>query len=88
VEGLGFRIEQLPDGRWVKYRDDGRRGLCVGNEAELWQALRAAGAQLGGFQEALARRTHEVDELHDKLEALSKAPLEAQARPAAAAKKR
>jgi hypothetical protein len=42
MEPLGFVIEQLPNGVWVKSRDDGRRGPCVADEAVLWQALRAA----------------------------------------------
>lgn len=37
---LGFRIErQGEQQRPVKIRDDGRQGLCVGDEALLWDAL-------------------------------------------------
>ena len=39
---LGFVVNTLPDGRRQKVRDDGRRGLCVADEAVLWDALEQA----------------------------------------------
>lgn len=51
ADGLGFRIEYDPrHGVWVKVRDDGRRGPCVGDEAALWRALQAAQAALAAEQ--------------------------------------
>jgi hypothetical protein len=38
---LGFRVETVHEKR-VKIREDGRRGPCIADEANLWDALQDA----------------------------------------------
>lgn len=48
ADELGFECYQMDNGIWMKRRPDGRRGLCVADEAVLWQALQAALAARDG----------------------------------------
>lgn len=56
MKELGFRLDYLGDGRWVKVREDGRRGLAVGDEVALWEALQSAKLQIKEIEGRLAEQ--------------------------------
>lgn len=57
---LGFVIETLPDGRRVKQRDNGLRGLAVADEALLWDAYQAVRHREDELYTANARLAEEA----------------------------
>ena len=59
MNALGFRIG-IVNGAWVKTREDGRRGPCVGDEATLWRALEEERSRAAGLQEQLAILRDEI----------------------------
>lgn len=50
ADQLGFDCFQTENGVWCKRRPDGRRGMCVADEAKLWQALLDALAMVETLQ--------------------------------------
>lgn len=65
---LGFRIERqgsknIP----VKIRDSGVSGLCVGDEARLWEALQEALGMVQGHQQRIVELEQRCRQLEDRL---------------------
>lgn len=62
---LGFHVYTLPDGRRQKVRDDGRRGLVVGDEAVLWDALEVARLEADQLREERDELKRQAEAAHE-----------------------
>jgi hypothetical protein len=66
-----FRVDIVqPEGIHVKVRDNGMRGICVGDEGPLWDELTHWRGYAAELQEALDQEIAERRRLEEELEKL------------------